>query len=198
MSGGSYDYACHRVNDFIEEFENNTRNDPLRIAFLAHLRNVSQAMHDIEWVDSGDYGKAGDHEAIKACLTPTGLDVTVKATLRDIANNLLTLVGEPEEDSSQETSSEAEERVDIEEGRRLYELMQADSGRGDINVDNYQDWAADNTIELIVELEQLRPGIPCTGCNRRFLRADLVDGAGGFIGWCIACDENTDADNKRH
>jgi hypothetical protein len=28
-------------------------------------------MHDIEWVDSGDYSDGDEHEAIKACLAPT-------------------------------------------------------------------------------------------------------------------------------
>ena len=52
MSGGSYDYLYNRVEDFIDEFKQNLNNDPLRIAFLGHLENVKQAMHDIEWVDS--------------------------------------------------------------------------------------------------------------------------------------------------
>jgi hypothetical protein len=55
MSGGSYEYACFSLNNnFIEEFERNLKGDPLRIAFLDHIRKVEKAMHDIEWVDSGD------------------------------------------------------------------------------------------------------------------------------------------------
>jgi hypothetical protein len=93
MSGGAYEYACFSLrNNFIEEFEKNTNNDPLRIAFLDHLLKVEKAMHDIEWVDSGDKSDGDEHEAIKACLAPTGLDETVKATLRDYANNLLAIV----------------------------------------------------------------------------------------------------------
>ena len=79
MSGGSYEYACFSLeNNFIEEFEKHTNNDPLRVAFLEHIRKVAKAMHDIEWVDSGDYGKSDEHEAIKACLAPTGLDESVR------------------------------------------------------------------------------------------------------------------------
>lgn len=92
MSGGSYDYACHRVDDFIEEFEKNTRDDPLRIAFLAHLRKVGKAMHDIEWVDSGDYGDGDEHEAIKACLDLTSLSETLKETLRERLTSLAAML----------------------------------------------------------------------------------------------------------
>jgi hypothetical protein len=82
MSGGSYEYACFSLNNnFIEEFERNLKGDPLRIAFLDHIRKVEKAMHDIEWVDSGDYSDGDEHEAIKACLAPTGLDETVRTTL---------------------------------------------------------------------------------------------------------------------
>lgn len=39
-----------------------------RRAFAAHLAKVAKALHDIEWVDSGDYGQGDDIEAIRACL----------------------------------------------------------------------------------------------------------------------------------
>jgi len=39
---------------------------------LIHL--FSEAMHDIEWVDSGDKSEGGDHEAIDACLSFMGAD----------------------------------------------------------------------------------------------------------------------------
>jgi hypothetical protein len=95
MSGGSYDYAYgHLENFFIEEFEKNLNDDPLRIAFLAHIKNVARAMHDIEWVDSGDYGKNGDHKAILACLHPEPLDATVRARLLELSNNLRELASQ--------------------------------------------------------------------------------------------------------
>lgn len=92
MSGGSYDYAYQRVNYFIDELEKNQGSDPLRIAFCEHLKKVSKAMHDIEWVDSGDYRDKGDHEAIKACLAPSGIDEIVKQHLRKYAESLLSLL----------------------------------------------------------------------------------------------------------
>jgi hypothetical protein len=37
----------------------------LRAWFVEHLRLVSQAMHDIEWVDSGDYGPGDEVDALE-------------------------------------------------------------------------------------------------------------------------------------
>jgi hypothetical protein len=41
---------------------------PERRAFAQHLKLVAKALHDIEWVDSCDYGPGADSEAIRACL----------------------------------------------------------------------------------------------------------------------------------
>lgn len=65
MSGGSMDYLCHKVED--AEFDLTT---PLRVRFAAHLKLVAKALHDIEWVDSADYGPGDEDEAILACLEP--------------------------------------------------------------------------------------------------------------------------------
>ena len=39
-----------------------------RRAFAEHLRLVAKALHDIEWVDSCDYGRGDEDAAIDACL----------------------------------------------------------------------------------------------------------------------------------
>ena len=61
MSGGSMDYLYLKVENV--EFSTNT---PLRRAFMAHLKLVAKALHEIEWVDSGDGGD--EDSAIRACL----------------------------------------------------------------------------------------------------------------------------------
>jgi hypothetical protein len=72
MSGGSYNYAYHRLEEFSEEF--GLRADtPARKAFAKHLQKVAKAMHDIEWVDSSDYGYGDEVEAIMACISKTEL-----------------------------------------------------------------------------------------------------------------------------
>lgn len=68
MSGGSYDYAYLKVQDFIGNLRS-LHNSPIRKAFADHLELVAKAMHDIEWVDSGDYGKGDEEESIRKCIS---------------------------------------------------------------------------------------------------------------------------------
>lgn len=46
-------------------------NTLLRKAFADHLKKVAKALHDIEWVDSADYGPGDEDKAINECLTPS-------------------------------------------------------------------------------------------------------------------------------
>lgn len=64
MSGGSMQYLYRRLLDEVD-FACDT---PERKAFAAHLELVAKALHDIEWVDSGDYGPGDENAAIRACL----------------------------------------------------------------------------------------------------------------------------------
>lgn len=79
MSGGSYNYAYRHVEEFAESLNANT---PERKAFVSLLFNVAEAMHDIEWVDSGDYGKGDDTKAILECVNQANIQEVV---LRDLA-----------------------------------------------------------------------------------------------------------------
>jgi hypothetical protein len=64
MSGGSMNYLYSKL-EWGADFEPNT---PERVAFAEHLKLVIKALHDIEWVDSGDYGPGDETEAILNCL----------------------------------------------------------------------------------------------------------------------------------
>ena len=66
MSGGSMNYLYSKLLH-CADFPINT---PEREAFANHLKLVAQALHDIEWVDSGDYGPGDENAAIRACLHP--------------------------------------------------------------------------------------------------------------------------------
>ena len=81
MSGGSYDYAYSKVQDFansmmlFEEMHGpdgepikNPKIDKLREQFREHLLKVAEAMRMIEWVDSGDCSPGDEHHAIRECL----------------------------------------------------------------------------------------------------------------------------------
>ena len=64
MSGASMNYLYSKLlHD--SDFEQNT---PERKAFAKHIALVAQALHDIERVDSGDYGPGDEVAAINACL----------------------------------------------------------------------------------------------------------------------------------
>jgi hypothetical protein len=64
MSGGSMNYLYSKL-EYDATFNLDT---PERRAFRKHLERVAKALHDIEWVDSGDYSLGEENEAIRACL----------------------------------------------------------------------------------------------------------------------------------
>lgn len=71
MSGGSYLYAYGYVDAMAGQVRERHSGSALHLAFADHLDKVSKAMHDLEWVDSCDYGKGDEAEAIRAVLSPT-------------------------------------------------------------------------------------------------------------------------------
>lgn len=76
MSGGSYDYACFKVEEMANSLCH-TEKDPRRAAFRQLLRLVADAMHDVEWVDSCDYGKGDEYLAIDRCFAFMGSDPSI-------------------------------------------------------------------------------------------------------------------------
>lgn len=80
MSGSSYDYAYFRIGEVASDIRESAKSvdDPdqkaLRLRFANHLDLVSRAMHDIEWVDSCDYGPGDEVEAIRKVLGGLTLD----------------------------------------------------------------------------------------------------------------------------
>lgn len=88
MSGGSLDYVYSRVDEVADAVLERSNTTPLQQAFGAHLKKVARALHDLEWVWSGDYGQGDDEESILKVLgdnaTRDQLDI-----LRDEANVLI-------------------------------------------------------------------------------------------------------------
>lgn len=82
MSGGAYDYVSFKIADIRLE---NITTDPRRAAFQRLLKLVSEAMHDIEWVDSGDNGPGDEHDSIDACMAflADSPEIIVKAAAYD-------------------------------------------------------------------------------------------------------------------
>lgn len=74
MSGGWYNYAFVRVDDFCSELRMGDTEELtlLRQDFRTLLRLCAKAMKDIEWVDSGDCGPGYEIESIKQALALCG------------------------------------------------------------------------------------------------------------------------------
>lgn len=67
MSGGSMDYLSCKVEE-----ANFYETTPERKAFKKHLKKVAEALHRIEWNDSGD-GADNEAGSIRACLDKTAV-----------------------------------------------------------------------------------------------------------------------------
>ena len=72
MSGGSWDYAYCKI----EEIANTLRRQscPKRKALGRLLLLVADAMHDIEWVDSSDYGPGDENASIERVFKSLEID----------------------------------------------------------------------------------------------------------------------------
>lgn len=49
MSGGSMDYFCYRLEEYAEHFHDKE--------IKALTKDLADLFHDLEWYESGDYGK---------------------------------------------------------------------------------------------------------------------------------------------
>ena len=66
MSGGSWDYVFYKFDDVAEKLL--AEQSPARRSLGKQIQLIAKALHDIEWVDSGDYGEGDDEAAIDAAL----------------------------------------------------------------------------------------------------------------------------------
>ncbi len=84
MSGGSYDYFYTKLDDMADSIR---LINPERKAFVKHLKKVVKALHDIEWVDSCDYGVNAEIAAIMECVSEREvLDIAVAEAKKVCAN----------------------------------------------------------------------------------------------------------------
>jgi len=93
MSGGSWDYLCYKMEDAAKNLL--TEKCIYRRSFGDWMRLAAKAMHDIEWVDSCDYGEGDELEAIKKIVNPkdclnicmSDIEIMIKE-LSQIVNNI--------------------------------------------------------------------------------------------------------------
>ena len=88
MSGGSMDYLYSKL-----EYATFKLDTPERRAFWAHTQLVSKALHDIEWVDSGDSSPGDENAAIMACITKSDVLTAAIETAREQVAELQRLIG---------------------------------------------------------------------------------------------------------
>ena len=69
MSGGSLDYAYIKINNIIEDIVRKSNLTPLHKTFVKHLVKVSEALHDLEWMLSGDTSEGSEIDAIREVVT---------------------------------------------------------------------------------------------------------------------------------
>ena len=93
MSGGSMNYLYSKL-EYDATFATDT---PERLAFKRHLVKVARALHDIEWVDSGDMSKGAELDAIRACLQPDAVLFTLVEQAKDVMSALRAEVAKHEQ-----------------------------------------------------------------------------------------------------
>jgi len=92
MSGGSLEYAYHKINDIISLMEERSELSISQKIFVEHLKDVSEALHAIEWVFSGDYSTGDDEEYIRKVISANydelEIDILKKEAIK-LSNNLI-------------------------------------------------------------------------------------------------------------
>lgn len=85
MSGGALDYGQYKLDTIADEIEQRS-GSTLHRAFAAHLRKVGKAVHDLEWVMSGDTSPGTEATAIRAVVSPADeLETATKSAERALA-----------------------------------------------------------------------------------------------------------------
>ena len=93
MSGGSWDYQYCQLEELAQKLS--TQPDYKRRSMAVKVAQLATAMHDIEWVDSGDYSPGDDVESIdiflgadRRRLTIEELERNAKEVLKDLKKEL--------------------------------------------------------------------------------------------------------------
>jgi len=75
MSGGSWGYFYNDLDDVADRLR--FSDEPERRPLGDLLKLAVEALHDIEWVDSGDYGAGNEVPAIESVFSSMGVDLNL-------------------------------------------------------------------------------------------------------------------------
>ena len=95
MSGGSLDYVYGRIEDAADSIASHSGR-PLHRAFAKHLRLVATALHDIEWMFSGDTSPGSEDAAIRAVIAPASEMEAAEENLKTAIAEALKAIPAPE------------------------------------------------------------------------------------------------------
>lgn len=84
MSGGSMNYLAHRIESDMTFYV----NTPERNAFYEHMQKIIKALHDIEWVDSGDMSPGDENKAIMECISESDVIMTMILQAKKVSEEL--------------------------------------------------------------------------------------------------------------
>ncbi len=95
MSGGSLDYICFKVEEAASSIRSRATCAEHR-AFAAHLAKVAEALHDIEWVFSGDTRTPREIPAIMAVISKSEVIEASLESARAARDELTALIANAE------------------------------------------------------------------------------------------------------
>ncbi len=86
MSGGSWDYFYGKLEEVVDRLE--CGECPYRKAMGKKLRPFVEALHAIEWVDSGDWSAGDDVKKIKEAIGEDAKPVVVREIKLELLNTI--------------------------------------------------------------------------------------------------------------
>ena len=100
MSGGDLDYISSKLSEHVSKIRayGKTHDLPQFRAFADHLDKVAEALHDVEWVMSSDYGMDGADKSIDIVFGDLAREKTFQVLFEDlkvIHVQLCKLLGQP-------------------------------------------------------------------------------------------------------
>lgn len=92
MSGGSWDYVCYKFADTASRLLQ--EKCPYRRALGLIINDISEAMHDIESVDSSDKSRGDEIPAIKKVVSKSDVLKVIIEDAKNIKDKLEMLLNE--------------------------------------------------------------------------------------------------------
>lgn len=87
MSGGSWDYCYFKFEEVASRLKESKNLKRKALGF--QIQKIAEALHAIEWVDSGDYAEGDDIKLIEEALKTDARKEAIKDYLKETEANLI-------------------------------------------------------------------------------------------------------------